>query len=154
MTSNERPRTGRAESGTAIARIGAEPFRTDIELPDGHRLVVDTPAFAGGGGAGPSPMDLLMAALAASRATMLRKEADRLGWPMSGARISTRHRRISRRAMGQRGKGTLDIIECEVRIEGDALSSRQRQKLMDLSQRGWPEHALLHECRISASLVD
>jgi putative redox protein len=154
MTNRERQRTGRAESGAAIARIGAAPFRTNIELPEGHHLVVDAPAFAGGGGAGPAPIDLLMAALAASRATMLRKEADRLGWPMSGASITTRHRRLSRRAIGERGKGTRDIIDCEVHIEGDALSSRQRQKLMELSRRGWPEHALVHECRIKASLVD
>jgi putative redox protein len=154
MSEHDRPRTGRAESGRATARIGVAPFRTEIELPEGHHLTVDAPAFAGGANAGPSPMDLLAAALAASCTTMLRKEADRLGWPMDAAQVSVSHRRTSARELGEARRGTIDFFACDVRIDGVKLTPQQRRRLLDASAHGWVEHAVRHGSRVETRLTE
>ena len=146
--------TGRAESGAATARIGAERYHTDVTMPEGHALVMDEPIFAGGGNDGPAPIDLLVASLAACKAVTLRMQADRHGWPMTGATVTARHKRIpARKLEGGTGRGMVNLIECEIAIEGDQLNDRQRRRLLDLTSHCWVQHALTHETRISTHLA-
>jgi putative redox protein len=146
--------TGRAESGRATARIGVEPYHTNIELPGDHHLVADAPEFAGGANHGPAAIDLLVAALAASKAAMLRQQADRHGWPMTGATINACHRRVPARSIGAGSRGTIDLVECEIAIAGDELTDQQRRRLCELSDHCWVQHALRHEAQVNCRLVD
>jgi uncharacterized OsmC-like protein len=153
MSSSNPAPTGRAESGRAVARIGRTPYRTELELPEGHRLVADEPVFAGGGNSGPAPIDLLLAALTASRAATLRMEADRHGWPLDSAVVTARHRRVAARELGEARRGMVDIIDCEIELRGDEMTESHRRKLLERVARSWVDHALRHETRIETSLT-
>ena len=153
MTTGDSDRPRRAESGIATACIDIQPYRTIIDMPAGHRLVADEPAFAGGGDEGPAPIDLLVAALAAGAAVTLRQHADRKGWPMTGATIRAAHRRVPARKVDGRGThGMIDVIDCDIDIRGDELTDKQRRRLRDMLAHGWVHHALAHETRINARL--
>jgi putative redox protein len=155
MTTEDSDRPRRAESGVATARIDGDPYRTIIDMPGGHALIADEPAFAGGGDQGPAPIDLLVAALAAGAAVTLRQHADRKGWPVTGATVSARHRRVPAREIDGRGThGMIDVIDCDVHIRGDELSDKQRRRLRDMLAHGWVHHALAHETRINTRLVN
>jgi putative redox protein len=74
---------------TASAVAGAR-FATRIELP-GATLVADEPLEVGGGGTGPTPYQLLSAALAACTSMTLRLYAARKGWPLPDFRVEVAH---------------------------------------------------------------
>ena len=146
--------TGRAESGVATAHIGARRYHTDVTMPEGHGLVMDEPEFAGGGNDGPAPIDLLVASLAACKAVTLRMQADRHGWPLTAATVTARHRRIPARKLEGGGKrGMVNIIECDITLEGDELNDRQRKRLLDLGNHCWVQHALTHETRVETRMA-
>ena len=145
--------TGRAESGTAVARIGAGAYHTDIDLPEGHRMIADLPAFAGGTNDGPAAIDLFLASFAASKAALIRMQADRHGWPMTGAVVSARHHRDSARSLGEARRGVVDVIECQIEIQGDQLTDKQRRRLCEMSDHCWVQHALRHETLVNTRLV-
>jgi putative redox protein len=153
MEHEEHASTGRSESGSATARIGAACYRTDIEMPEGHALIADEPTFAGGANDGPSPIDLLLASFAACKAVTLRMQADRHGWPMTSAKVTAEHRRASAQELGETGRGVIDLIDCDIEIEGADLNDRQRRRLVDLSNHCWVQHALRHKTRIRTRLV-
>lgn len=68
-----------------------------------HALRSDEPATVGGADGGPTPVELLLAALGACTATTLRMYAERKGWPLGEIRVDPRlveeggARRIDRR---------------------------------------------------------
>jgi putative redox protein len=64
----------------AIARR-RDGYTHDVEI-DGHTLVADEPAAAGGADQGPSPTRLLAAALASCVAITVEMYADRKGWDL------------------------------------------------------------------------
>ncbi len=65
---------------TAIARR-RDGYTHDVEV-DGHTVVADEPADAGGADEGPSPTRLLAAALASCAAITVEMYADRKGWDL------------------------------------------------------------------------
>ena len=66
---------------------GAGTFQTRIDTGD-HSLLVDEPANYGGFGSGPSPFDLLCAALAACTLMTMKLYAKRKGWTLAEAERS------------------------------------------------------------------
>src|SRR5688572_31051106 len=70
-----------AHEGAVVARIGPAGFRTEIDAA-GHSLIGDEPINAGGTEEGPTPYDLILAALGACTAMTLRMYADRKQWPL------------------------------------------------------------------------
>ena len=68
---------------TVIVRGGATGFAQEIEAGR-HRLVADEPVEAGGTDAGPSPYELLLAALGACTSMTLSMYARRKQWPLEG----------------------------------------------------------------------
>jgi putative redox protein len=75
----------------AIARpIGKERFATRIDLPGGA-ILADEPVEVGGGGNGPTPYQLLSAALAACTSMTLRLYAGRKGLDLGDYSVSVDH---------------------------------------------------------------
>ena len=119
--------------GTLAQRVVAGP----------HVLSADEPSAAGDD-TGPSPYDLLLAALGACTSMTVRMYADRRRWPLRSATVTLRHDRIHAEDCEncETGAGLLDRITREVRLEGD-LDDAQRAKLMDIADK-CPVHRTLH----------
>ena len=90
-----------------------------------HELVADEPRPISDY-AGPTPYDLLLAALGSCTSMMVRMYADRKGWPLERVRVTLRHSRIhaSDCAECETTKGWIDHIDRDVELTG-ALDATQ-----------------------------
>jgi putative redox protein len=77
----------RAMRATARQR---EKFKHDVKAGT-HTLTVDEPEDSGGEDAGPSPQELLAAALASCTAVTMEMYAQRKGWDVSGMLVDCRY---------------------------------------------------------------
>ncbi len=131
------------DEGRVFARIGREPYRTEIRAGR-HGLLADEPERVGGGDRGPTPYDLLLAALGACTAMTLRMYADRKGWPMEAVDVELEHRREHARDCDDCGAGArVDVIERRLAVRGD-LDEAQRSRLVEIANR-CPVHRTLEE---------
>ena len=73
----------------AVARQ-RERFAHDVKAGD-HTFTVDEPASSGGDDLGPSPQELLAAALASCTAITMEMYAQRKGWDTSGLTVDVRY---------------------------------------------------------------
>jgi putative redox protein len=69
----------------AVARQ-REKYAHEVEVRE-HRFTADEPADAGGEDAGPSPQELLAAALASCTAITMEMYAKRKGWDITGVEV-------------------------------------------------------------------
>ena len=116
-----------------VARTGSSGFRTEIRTGT-HGLVADEPVSVGGGDAGPSPYDLLLAALGACTGMTLRMYADRKKWPLDAVTVHLAHHKIHAadgRAPGDANART-DRIERTLELDGD-LTDAQRARLLEIA---------------------
>ncbi|HSL17827.1 MAG TPA: alpha/beta fold hydrolase [Methylomirabilota bacterium] len=152
----ENPRESkRAKPGdNRVVTRTADGFRTEI-LADGHPLVADEPVSVGGGNTGPSPYELLAAALGACTGMTLRMYADRKGWPLEEVEVRLRHDKIHCEdcAAAAEGSPKIDRIGREVVLEGD-LDDGQRQRLLEIAERCPVHRTLNSEVRIDTTLAE
>jgi putative redox protein len=73
----------------AVARQ-REKFTHDVKVGD-HAITVDEPVDEGGDDLGPSPQELLAAALASCTAVTMEMYAQRKGWDVSGLAVDCRY---------------------------------------------------------------
>jgi len=108
-----------------------------------HSLVADEPLAAGGTDQGPTPFDLLVAALGACTSMTLRMYADRKQWPLEAATVRLKHAKIHAADCEtcETREGMLDRIEREIELEGP-LDSDQKQRLLQIADR-CPVHKTL-----------
>jgi putative redox protein len=111
---------------SAVASTGtAEPaYRVDVRV-GAHALVADEPATAGGGDLGPTPIGLLLSALASCTAMTLRMYAGREDWVPLTIDVTARY------DVHEEGEET---IERTITLS-DRLTSDQRQGLADIAER-------------------
>lgn len=143
-----------ADDDTSTARTGADGFKTDI-VAAGHALVADEPARVGGSGLGPSPYDLLGAALASCTTMTLRMYAMRKGWDLRASTVSVRHSKVHAEdcADCETASGKVDEFQRELTVEGD-LSREQRERLLEIADM-CPVHRTLHsEVKVRTKLKD
>ncbi|GIV61970.1 MAG: osmotically inducible protein C [Rhodothermaceae bacterium] len=129
-----------------VAHLNRAHYRTEI-LANGHALVADEPREVGGANAGPTPYDLLVAALGACTAMTLRMYADRKKWPLEAVTVRLHHQKVHARDCGcgldETVNGKIDLIEREVELAGD-LEEAQRARLLEIANR-CPVHRTLTE---------
>ena len=133
---------GAAPVAGVSARTGRDGYLTEIRAR-GHALLADEPASVGGTDRGPTPYDLLAAALGACTTMTLRMYAERKGWPLEEASVRLRHEKIHARdeeACPDR-EARMDALDREIRLEGD-LDAEQRARLMEIADR-CPVHRTL-----------
>lgn len=144
---------GEHSSQRVVSETGAHGYRTEIAAR-GHRLVADEPKGLGGEDTGPTPYDLLLAALGACTGITLRMYADRKGWPLDRIGVSLDHRKVHPRDCEdcEDDDVRLDQVERGIVLQGD-LSAEQRERLMEIADR-CPVHRTLEVgMRINTSEV-
>jgi putative redox protein len=141
-----------AADNRITARTGPGGFLTEI-LVNRHSLLADEPVGAGGTDQGPTPFDLLVAALGACTSMTLRMYADRKQWPLEAATIRLKHAKIHAADCEacEIREGMLDRIEREVELEGP-LDGEQKKRLLQIADRCPVHKTLTSEVEIKTSL--
>ena len=128
-----------------VAHIANEGYTTQI-LANGHHIVADEPESAGGNNYGPSPYDLLTAALGACTAMTMKMYAERKHWDLQEAYVHLRHGKEHAQATGAADEKTsrkIDRFERMIELQGN-LDEDQRKRLVEIANK-CPVHRTLHE---------
>lgn len=128
-----------------IVRTGHGKFGTEVHTT-GHRFVADEPRSLGGDDSGPTPYDLLNAALGTCTAMTMTMYADRKGWPLEGISIQVTHERnhadeCNHVAAMEHGR-QIQALNRRITIQGDQLDEAQRAKLIEIADK-CPVHRTL-----------
>src|SRR5262245_44119596 len=119
-----------------------------------HQLTSDEPLKAGGTDTGPSPYDLVLAALGACTSMTLSLYARRKQWPLEDVTVRLQHSRIhaSDCADCETKAGMLDSIECEIVLTGP-LTEEQRTRLLEIANKCPVHRTLTAEIKIDSWLA-
>jgi putative redox protein len=121
-----------------IARpTGKGRFQAEIALPGGT-IIADEPVEAGGGGTGPTPYELLSAALAACTAMTLKLYAERKGWALPPFSVAAAHKTLP---AGAGGTPPRDLFSRHIAFEGP-LGPEEQEKLLAIADK-CPVHRTL-----------
>jgi uncharacterized OsmC-like protein/pimeloyl-ACP methyl ester carboxylesterase len=145
--------SGEEVPGIHVVEAGQGKFANDISIRR-HRLRADEPVSAGGGDTGPSPYDLLAAALGACTAMTLRLYAEHKKLPLERVSVDLAHDKIHAVdcAECETREGKIDRIERVITLEGN-LDDAQRARLLEIADK-CPVHRTLHsEVSIRTTLV-
>lgn len=126
--------------GAIVQDTGAGPFQATIDS-GGLRFLADEPVAAGGLGSGPSPYQLLAAALGACTTMTVRLYAARKGWPVEHVRTEVGHVRDPARTPA-------DGFVRRITIVGD-IDAEQHARLIDIA-----DHCPVHRTLTAGARID
>ncbi|MGB9225798.1 OsmC family protein [Mycobacterium sp.] len=140
-----------SEGSVTVTEAGTGTYTQQITAGH-HRLVADEPRPIGDD-AGPTPYDLLLAALGSCTSMTVRMYVDRKGWPVERVRVTLRHSRIHAKdcAECETTVGWIDQIDRDIELTGE-LDELQRQRLLQIAERCPVHQTLKSEVHITTFL--
>lgn len=129
-------------------------FRNEVSTGK-HQFVIDEPASAGGTDEGPTPYDLLSAALGGCTSMTLQFLAKRDGIPLEGVEVSVANDRAHAKdcADCMTKAGYIHRFDVRIKLTGN-LTPEQRDRLFSAAKRCPVYKTLSNEIRIEEVLVD
>jgi len=149
------PRSVDAPRDTVLVReTKAGKFQQEITIGP-HRLIADEPISVGGDDSGPSPYDLVAAALGACTAMTIRVYADQKKLPLDRVLVNLRHQKThaSDCSECETKEGRIDRIERLIELEGP-LDAAARAKLLEIADKCPVHRTLQHEIWVPTRLVE
>ncbi|WP_417241030.1 alpha/beta fold hydrolase [Celeribacter halophilus] len=143
------------EGVVRVAEAEAGGFRQDVTIGGKHQLVADEPISIGGTDQGPSPYQLLSAALGACTTMTIRMYARRKKITLSNVVCDVTHNKShSEDCEGCDKSATkVDVFHRHIRLEGD-LTAEERASLLAIADK-CPVHRTLHsQAQIVTDLKD
>ncbi len=143
------------EPGAVVVTSQAKNGLTVSINANGHQLLGDEPASVGGADRGPTPYDLLSAALASCTAMTLMMYARHKKLPLEHVEVQVRHNKVHAEdcADCDKRESKIDQLERRIRLQGE-LDTAQKQRLLEIADR-CPVHKTLHsEIRVISSSED
>ena len=132
----------RPAEGLVTVRGAADGFVQEITAGV-HHLRSDEPASAGGTDSGPTPYDLLLAALGSCTSMTVAMYARRKQWPLKRVTVRLRHSRVHVEdgEAGETQDAKLTVIDRDIELDG-SLGEEQRARLLAIANR-CPVHLTL-----------
>ena len=143
-----------ATSDEVAARTYGGSFRTEI-ASGSHRLLADEPASVGGTNLGPTPYDLLSAALASCTTMTLRMYAEHKGIDLESTTVRVRHGKTHAADCDdcETRAGKVDEFRRELSFAGN-LTDAERDRMVEIADK-CPVHRTLHsEVKVRTRLAD
>ncbi|MEM8619685.1 MAG: alpha/beta fold hydrolase [Actinomycetota bacterium] len=148
----------RSSAQVVVAETTQGPFLNHVVVGQ-HRMLADEPESIGGFDAGPSPYDLLGAALGACTSMTLRMYADRKRLPLDRVTVEVDHGRVHAddcvecavdepRFSGR--TGMIDRFARRITVEGDELTAEEREQLVRIADK-CPVHRTLEASSVIAT---
>ncbi len=125
----------RPAEGVVIVRGAADGFVQEITAGT-HHLRSDEPTSAGGTDSGPTPYDLLLAALGSCTSMTVAMYARRKQWPLEQVTVRLRHSRVHAEdcVACETQDATLTVIDRDIELDG-SLGEDQRARLLAIANR-------------------
>ncbi len=127
------------EGVTRVHEDDPDGLRQTVSVEGRHVVTADEPARLGGTDRGPSPYQLLAAALGACTTMTLRMYARRKKLPLTRAACDVSHGRSH--AADSDGGGKIDEFTRVIHLSGD-LDDAQRQRLLEIADKCPVHHSL------------
>lgn len=142
-----------APEPSVVVRATGSGFAQEI-VAGQHRLNADEPSTAGGTDTGPTPYQLLLAALGACTSLTVGMYARRKNWPLEGIVVRLSHSKIHAEDCFECGTeaGMLDRIDCELELKG-SLTPEQRLRLFEIAEKCPVHRTLTSEIDIQSRLA-
>jgi len=139
------PRSAGDPGAVVVEETGEGNFQVEVQAGGVHFLA-DEPVEVGGMGSGPTPYDLLCAALGACTAMTIRMYARRKELTLRRVRVRVGHTR-------NKGEIPSDGFMREIVLEGE-LTGEQRSRLIEIAERCPVHTSLMQGARVSTQEVN
>jgi putative redox protein len=141
------------EAPHVIVHGDAKGFAQKVQIGP-YQLSADEPASYGGTDSGPSPYDLILAALGSCTSMTIGLYARKRSWPVEKITVSLWHSKIHAKDCEEceTKEGRIDRIEMEIHLDGQ-LTDEQRAKLMEVAGKCPVHETLTHEINIKTRVV-
>lgn len=144
---------GEEKAGDGVTTVtSGKAFRTEVTAGT-HQWISDEPESVGGGNEGPTPYDMLGAALGTCTGMTMGMYARHKQLPLESVTVTVNHDRVHADDCEEceTKEGKVDRFRRTLHIEGD-LDGAQRQRLKEIADRCPVHRTLENEIRIETEL--